>query len=139
MITYIKQMKKNPINKEVKYYAQIAPVNVVNLDEVATRVSRCCTVTSHDIKAVISALQEQLIDMLRSGQSVRLGDIGSFRPTITSEACDSPEEVTAKSVKGIRVRFTPGCVMREGLALNNSLVRFACDGNVAAEDSGTAA
>ncbi len=134
MITYTKKIKKNPQTKEVKYYAQIAPVKPINLDEIADRAARCCTVTAHDIKAVLSAVQEQIIDSLRSGQSVRLGDIGSFRPTITATGCPAQSMVTTQTIKSIRVRFTPGTMMRQGLSLSNPLVRFGAENESGSDD-----
>ncbi|MDY4030279.1 MAG: DNA-binding protein, partial [Alloprevotella sp.] len=70
--------------------------------------SKTCTVTEHDVKAVLSALQEQVIYSLSDGHSVRLGDLGSFRPTLSVYTFDTPEEVTAAGIKHVRTRFTPG-------------------------------
>ncbi len=50
----------------------------MNLEQVATNISRECTVTVHDVKAVLSSLQEQIILALQDGKSVRFGDLGSL-------------------------------------------------------------
>ncbi|MCI7645820.1 MAG: hypothetical protein MSS47_05845, partial [Bacteroidales bacterium] len=56
---------------------------------------------------------------LSDGHSVRLGDLGSFRPTLSAYTFDSPEEVTAAGIKHVRTRFTPGtrlvAAMRTGV------------------------
>ncbi len=108
MIQYIVANHKNISDGSVKYFAQIAPVTPVNLTDIASRISKTCTVTEHDVKAVLSALQEQIIFCLSDGHSVRLGDLGSFRPTLCSFSYATPEEVSASSVKFVRTRFTPG-------------------------------
>ena len=108
MIKYIVARKKNMADGNVKYYAKVAPVSPVYLDDIATRISQNCTVTEHDVKAVISALQEQVIHYLSEGHSIRLGDLGSFRPTLNVYTCDTAEEVSAASIKHVRTRFTPG-------------------------------
>jgi len=106
-ITYIAKAKKSPRTGTVKYYAQIAPITApLTLDDVTERIAAECTVTEHDVKAVISALQEQVLLALRAGQSVRLGDLGSFRPTLTSTAADTAEAVTADNITAVRVHFT---------------------------------
>lgn len=106
-IIYTTKAKKNPRTGNVKYYAQLAPItSPLTLDDITERIAAECTVTEHDVKAVISALQEQVLLALRNGQSIRLGDLGSFRPTLTSRPSDTAEEVTSDNIKSIRVHFT---------------------------------
>lgn len=121
---YVVKAKKSPKDQSVSYYAQAAKTRSLNLADVAERITQNCTVTEHDVKAVLSALQEQIILALREGFSVRLGDLGSFRPTICSLPSATAEEVTAKNVKSVRVRFTQGSRLRAGMALTNSLMRM---------------
>ena len=82
MIPFIAKAKKNPITKEVKYYAQVAPVDHVELLSITSSISEKCTVTEHDVKAVLSALQMSIAKHITDGNSVRFGDLGSFRLTI---------------------------------------------------------
>lgn len=119
MINYIVARKKNMTDGSIKYYAKVAPVSPVYVNDIAARISKTCTVTEHDVKAVLSALQEQVIYSLSDGHSVRLGDLGSFRPTLSVYTFDTPEEVTAAGIKHVRTRFTPGtrlvAAMRTGV------------------------
>ncbi len=113
MINYIAQAKKNPQTKTLSYYAQIAPVTPLKLDDIVRRIEKTCTVSSADIKAVLDALQHEVIESLRAGNSVRLGDLGSFRATLSSSGVEAPEKVSAALIKSVRVRFTPGAKMNE--------------------------
>ena len=64
--------------------------------------------------------------MLRNGQSIRLGDLGSFHPTIQSRGAASEEEFSKENIRGVKVRFVPSAKMRYEMALNNpnmSIVR----------------
>lgn len=124
MIKYLPVTKKNIQTGAVKWYAQIAPVDHVNLATLTEKISANCTVTEHDVKAVLSALQEQIYFHLRDGYSVRLGDLGSFRLTLNSSASDSREEVSAANIKALRVRFSPGARLRHDLTPDNSYIRF---------------
>lgn len=116
--------RKNPINKEVKYYAQMAPVNPVTLGEVAEAISNQSTVTLHDCKAVLSALQEQIALNLRNGNSVRLGDLGSFHPVIKSSGALSADEFSTSHIKGLKVCFNMSSPMRYMLSKQNPSVKF---------------
>ena len=72
MIPFIAKAKKNPITKEVKYYAQVAPVDHVELLSITSSISEKCTVTEHDVKAVLSALQMSIAKHITDGSSERL-------------------------------------------------------------------
>ena len=126
MIKYLLISRKNPITKEYAYHASAIPVTPVKIDEIAENISATCTVTSADVKAVLDALQAQVINCLRNGQSVRLGDLGSFHARIASAGAVTEEEFSMEHVRGIRVRFTPSSKMRWELSTENpkvSLVR----------------
>lgn len=107
-----------------KFYAQIATVEPVSLHEIAVKISTGCTVSVHDIKAVISSLQEQIVYALRDGKSVRLGDLGAFRPTIVAKPQEVEKDVTGKDVERVRVRFTPSAYLKSEMAVTNPLVTF---------------
>ncbi|EPT33922.1 DNA-binding protein HU [Bacteroidetes bacterium oral taxon 272 str. F0290] len=90
MIKYVVQAKKNPLKKEeVKFYPQAAPTTPVTLAQIIKRIEKRSTVSSADVKAVLDALQYEVIEALENGNTVRLGDIGSFRLTIKAEGCSN--------------------------------------------------
>ena len=104
--------KKNPQTKEVKFYAQGEAVTPVHLDEVADEISRSCTVNRADIKAVLSALDDALIGYMVNGQSVRLGDLGSFHPRISSEGIEEEKDFKTSMIKALHVRYTPSAKIK---------------------------
>lgn len=124
MMNYRVVAKKNPVTKEVKYYAQLAPVTPIGLDNLAETISKQCTVTIHDVKAVISALEEHILRIVTDGKSVRLGDLGSFHPTLCSTGVDVPDELTADKIHRVRVRFRCSAGMRNGLLPSSSAISF---------------
>ena len=124
MVKYNVIPRKNPINKEVKYYAQMAPVNPVKLSELADSISAQCTLTVHDVKAVLSALQEHIAQHLRNGNSVRLGDLGSFCAVIKSRGASTIEDFSAGNIKGLKVSFVMSSPMRYLLSKQNPNVNF---------------
>lgn len=124
MMNYRVVAKKNPITKEVKYYVQLAPVTPTKLASLADAISKECTVTVHDVKAVLSAIQEHILRLLIDGKSVRLGDLGSFHPTLCSDGAATADEVTTENIRRVRVRFRCSKVMRNGLQLTNPEMSF---------------
>ncbi len=124
MIQYVIRAKKNNFseNKTVKYYPQITPSSPVNVREIAKRIEKACTVSSADVKAVLDTLQTEVIEALLSGNTVRLGDLGSFRLTLSASGCETTEEAKkagANLIKKVNVRFTKSGKMRQALRLDN--------------------
>lgn len=119
MIKYIIQGKKNPLKKtEIKYYPQMAPSTPMTLAQIVKRVEKRSTVSSADVKAVLDALQYEVIEALENGNSVRLGDLGSFRLTIKSQGVETVAEAKKKGaqlIKKVNVQFTKSITMRDTL------------------------
>ncbi len=124
MITYVVKPKKNPLDKTVKYYIQAAPAVPVGFQTIAKNISDRCTLTEADVLAVLNALQTEVIKAVQNGQSVRLGQLGSFRLTMTSKGVSDKNSVSVALVRGLRTRFTPGSQLRSALSLDNSDIKF---------------
>lgn len=119
MIKYVIRAKKNPIAKSVKYYPQIAPTTPVTLAQIVKRIEKRSTVSSADVKAVLDALQYEVIEALQNGNSVRLGDLGSFRLSIKangSATSDEARRTGANAIKAVNVQFTKSTAMRDALS-----------------------
>lgn len=119
MIKYVIQGKKNPLKKtEIKYYPQMAPSTPMTLAQIVKRVEKRSTVSSADVKAVLDALQYEVIEALENGNSVRLGDLGSFRLTMKSQGVETVAEAKKKGaqlIKKVNVQFTKSTTMRDTL------------------------
>lgn len=124
MLKVKKIPKTNPANKEVKYYMQVANVTPINIKEVARRIEKICTVSSADIKATLDALQYVVQEALANGNSVRLGDLGSFRPTIASEGVSDEKKCDTSLIKAVRVRFTCSGTLQQYFQLSAGNVQF---------------
>ena len=116
MILFSAKPARNPSTKERGFFAAITAMSPVGLDRIVERIQARCTVNSADIKACLDALQSEVLESIMDGKSVRLGDLGSFRPVLSSKFCVNAEDVDAGSIKRIRVRFTPSVAMRSALS-----------------------
>ncbi len=138
MLKYNVVARKNPQTKQLLYYAQLQPVTAVGLAALADAISKECTVTIHDIKAVLSALEEKVISYLQNGMSVRLGDLGSFRPTLNSRGSSTQEEFKPSNIRAVKVVFSKSSAMRYGFSLSNptlQLMRVDEAGEETADDT----
>ena len=124
MIKYTLISRKNPLTKEIQWHGNAVPVTPIMLDQIAEEISSQCTLTAHDIKAVISALEEVNFKHLRNGESVRLGDLGSFHARLASKGAVSEEDFTVENFRGIKVRFVPSSKLRFELSIKNPEVRL---------------
>ena len=133
MIKYIIQAKKNNLQKPatIKYYPQAAPTTPLTLNQIVKRIEKRSTVSSADVKAVLDALQYEVIDALQNGNSVRLGDLGSFCLTIKAEGADTAADAKrqgANLIKEVSVQFTKSTAMRD--AFEKSSLEFGLQADV---------
>lgn len=127
MIQYVIREIRKPGTEDWKFYGQIAPVTPVTLTDITELIEKRSTVSSADIKAVLDALQFEVIQALKDGKSVRLGDLGSFRPTIKSEGAATAAAWNVDMVKSVNVRYTASGKIKKELAVGgqSQSVRFA--------------
>ena len=127
MITYKIVEKKKPGTQDFKYYGQIATVKPMGIRELCKKVAARCTATSSDIKAVIDALEYEIIEAVKDGKSVRLGTLGSFRPTVKGEGAESAATWAPSMLKSVNVRVTAGSGMKSELNVRGGGVTFGAE------------
>ena len=159
MINWNKIQRKNPINGSLRWYPTIALSSTVTADDVILGIVEKCTLTKVDVKAVLIALEEVIIEQLKNGNSVRFGSLGSFRPTLKTRTwlpsknkwghggCPAPttvydpedpkkvvaQGVTADNIAGISVTFTKSAEMRRKLDRPNLSFRMV-EGEIECKD-----
>lgn len=137
MIYYNVIKRKSPKDGTVKFYAMINRTSYVTLSQVAENISRECTLTVHDIKAVLSSLQEQIILQLQDGKSVRFGDLGSFRATLQSKGVANKEDFKKSNISRVMVRFVRSTAMRSAFALTNQDIKLVNKDDADSSDNGS--
>lgn len=102
--------RRNPqkLNESGKFYAKNILMGEVTIDKLTERISRTTTAARGDIHLVIISLVDEIIDSLENGQTVRLGELGSMRLSVSSTGEEDAGEVTANNIRKSRVIFTPG-------------------------------
>ena len=108
--------RMNPLNKTKKWYATLKTVAQVSESAAAKQIADETTLNRKEAEMALTQFEKVLISSLLSGNSVKLGDWGSFYLTCNSEASNTKEEVTVKKVKGLNIRFAPGKSLKEAIS-----------------------
>ena len=105
----------NPLNKTKKWYVTLKTVSQVSESAAAKQIADETTLNRKEAEMALAQFEKVLIANLLASNSVKLGDWGSFHLTCNSAAADTKEALTAKDVKGLNIRFSPGKALKEAL------------------------
>ena len=102
--------KRNPRDPSAanKFYASSFVDGKADIEVLTKRMEQNSTVSGADIRAVLYSLTEFVPDLLSEGKTVHIGELGSFRVSISSEGSETAEEVSASNIRGSKIIFTPG-------------------------------
>ncbi|MFY9243301.1 MAG: HU family DNA-binding protein [Polaribacter sp.] len=108
----------NPLDRaaDPKYYAAVVANGSVDFETLAEQISEQCTVTETDCLAVLNVLEQNIVRELKQGRIVRLGKLGNFQVSLSSQGFSGLGEVTASAVKKARILFRPSKKMRNLLS-----------------------
>ena len=112
-VTYSVVPRINPREKNdpPKYYAQAQASGNVNIREMSERIQQTCTVTKADVYAVLVSMEDVIIDALKSGEIVRLGDLGTFQIGVSGKGTLTEEEYDSSLIQKARINFRPGIAL----------------------------
>lgn len=110
--------KGNPRNSAApkKWHPVIKTLSRIMEKGVAKEISDETTLNHKEAEMALSQLEKVLIRNLLSSNSVQIGDWGTFYLTCNSVGADTKEEVTAKQIKSLNVRFLPGKSLKKAIA-----------------------
>lgn len=117
-ITIKAALRKNPQDKDAagKYYAQVVLAPEMTQRQIIEQIADRCTLTGSDIKAVLDSLMTVIKRNLANGCPIRLGDLGSFRPSISGTGIEDATKCGANTVKKARVIYVPSAEIKEAVA-----------------------
>jgi predicted histone-like DNA-binding protein len=101
--------------KQKKWYANSVKSGNVTAKAIAKEIAGRSSLTRGDIESVLSTFLDELPTHLAMGKSVKLGELGSLRLSISSEGVDSSEEFSVSNIKGMKVIFTPSVDLKKAL------------------------
>ena len=109
--------RPNPQNREeTRYYLTQMSAGMAELKELAADIEKQTAMTRADITAVLISLADVLPGYLKDGKSVRLGDLGIFRISVSSEGAASEAELSVRHIKGAKIVFVPTAELKASMA-----------------------
>ena len=101
--------------KGVQYCAAPTETSIIDYDQLAQQISAQSTFSRADMVGALEALTETIIDNLLEGNSVKLGKLGIFSLSISSELKDNADQVNTSTIKEARLNFRTGKYVKERL------------------------
>ena len=106
------------------WYGRAVHPSTVDLDVIAERIQRTCSMTKGDVLAVLTEMVSVMRDELQNSNKVKIDGLGTFYITLRTQGALAVEDFNANdNVTGFNVRF-----LAEGRVQNGKLVRTFIDG-----------
>lgn len=108
------------------YPVSITMGEVITTQKISERLSAISTVSKSDVQAVLADLASVMADYMALGHTVKLDGLGTFYFTAVAskQGVATPEEVSARQITGVRVRFLPESSRKNG---NRTVTRTLTD------------
>jgi len=91
-----------------KYYALAKSTGVTDLNHLCRMIQARSAVSSADVKSVLDNLNFVMDMELSAGRIVKMGELGSFRLSLSSEGAEEEGAFNKTLVRKARVLFAPG-------------------------------
>lgn len=115
---YTTTKRFNPLKREdgAKFYAMPYYGEEIDIRQLANEISKTCTLTPADVRAVIEILLDKMPFYLKNSNKIRLDGFGIFKLSFSSEGHEKEEDVSAQDIKNVRVLFTPSAELKKELS-----------------------
>jgi predicted histone-like DNA-binding protein len=117
-VFYNKVQRKNPSdpNATPKWYPALRNTGMLKEKDVARQIADETTLNPKEAEMALSQLHKIMLRALHNGQSIQLGDWGSFHLTLNAEGAENEADANAMKVKKVNIRFAPGKELKESIA-----------------------
>lgn len=95
---------KDPISKQVKFYARKISYEKITSKELLARLQDNSGMKGAVLSAACIAITNCIANFVCNGHSVQIGNLMSLRPTLTSNGVEKQSDFSAVYIKGCRVR-----------------------------------
>ncbi|GEM55541.1 DNA-binding protein [Flavobacterium branchiophilum] len=111
--------KKNPqdLTAAPKWYASAVGDGETTLKDLAEYASKTSTVSKADILAVLETTLTKVSIDLSNGKIVKVGEYFTLQMSLSSEGSATEAEVTSSKVKGAKINFRPGKMLKDMIKL----------------------
>nr|WP_129733998.1 HU family DNA-binding protein [Parabacteroides goldsteinii] len=106
-----KDMSKGAAEGTELYFAQTSITKKVDLNRICARISKYSTASRGDILLVLDGFITVMNESLADGESIHLGDFGSFRMVAGSKGATTEEEFKTSLFNRAHIVFYPGTML----------------------------
>jgi len=106
-IYYSVVARKNPVNKEIKFYAKTLLGTPVTQEELLDLAAKNSQIHRSTLEAVFYAWQRAVANYFMRGHNIQLYPLGSFFSTIRSNGANTQQGFTANLIRGLHINFVP--------------------------------
>lgn len=98
-----------------KFYAAMSNRYDIEFEELLNEITDLSTVSIGDTYNVLQSLAHLIRKHLQNGRTLKVGDLGIFYATISSEGKDTEEEVDVNSIRKAQIRFRPSVKLKNAM------------------------
>lgn len=98
-----------------KYHARVVRSHTVQIDDIVNNISKRCTLSKGDIRAVLDELGDELVYNLCEGDRVYLPGIGYFYLSLSAPKDTDPKTTRSQSIGIKAVEFRADSILKKGL------------------------
>ncbi len=127
MISYVVVQRvdpRTPDSPDKKFYGQTVDNGIVTLEDIARNISSRVTIQRADVEAALRAFVIVMRNNFLRGNSVRLDNVGVFKPTVKTSGSDTQDSWDTSYIKALNIRYRRAGAIREKLSLDNPDVTF---------------
>lgn len=107
-----------------KFFAQISNNGIISFDELCASIAEESALTSADVKGVLDRAFRLLAANIGAGRTVQMGDLGSFRPAISSAGAPTAEAFDATvMMRPMRLTYLPSRALKKAVNQKVQYVR----------------
>jgi len=111
----VPKVNPNDLNEPEKFYAQIVSSGDIGLRDLAKEISLMSTLSVADVTSVVESLLEIIPLKLLDGKIVRLGELGTFSLSVSSDGAASATGLTNVHIRTANIKFRPGRQFRQAI------------------------
>ena len=107
--------RRNPLEPAApkKWYATPVNAGKVSQRSISKDIVESSSLTYGDVSHAIESLLNAIPRYLILGNSVNLGVLGTFRLSFSSSGVETPDDLTANLISGVKVIYTPSTELRK--------------------------
>lgn len=98
-----------------KWYASPKMDGELTIDDLTKEIEKFSALSEADIRGVIIALENVIVNEIVNGKIVRLDKLGSFYPSLSSDGAATEADFNVSMIKGAKVNYRPGTRIADAL------------------------